>query len=249
MPMAYTMKFIIMVWATFLARVKPVSARANPACMNMTRKPVMSAHMMLMDTLLWPTASATSTSVGLPASFAGTSAMPPVAVPLGSGLAGGGAGAAAAGSAGVGLSCESPLPASARISARAQTASFRPHLVPILIVGSFAVRVTSPVVTAIPMPGGRPERTSRMIRGHGDLGGNRRCRSLFECAQRRSRRSEMLKNQPAQGRARSAPRGDGGAVTMEDTRPPAADAASRRRGAEAATLDVEVEGEFVRMRA
>jgi len=46
------MKFIIMVWATFLARVKPVSARAKPACMNMTRKPVKSVHIMLIATLL-----------------------------------------------------------------------------------------------------------------------------------------------------------------------------------------------------
>ncbi len=49
------MKFIIMVWATFLARVKPVSASANPACMNMTRKPAMSVHTMLIATLLRPT--------------------------------------------------------------------------------------------------------------------------------------------------------------------------------------------------
>ena len=40
--------FIDMVWATFLARVKPVSTRAKPACMNMTRKPVISVHIMLM---------------------------------------------------------------------------------------------------------------------------------------------------------------------------------------------------------
>src|SRR2546428_1705300 len=67
--------------------------------MNMTRNPVMSVHMMLMATRLWPAKSATSTSVGLPASLAVTSAMPPVAVPPGSGF-GGGAGAGAAAAAG-----------------------------------------------------------------------------------------------------------------------------------------------------
>ncbi len=90
------MKFIIIVCATFFARVKPVSTSANPACMNMTRKPVSRVHMRLIDTRLWPAKSATSSSVGLPAVFAVTSAMPPVAVPAGSGFDGGGAGAAAA---------------------------------------------------------------------------------------------------------------------------------------------------------
>src|SRR5256884_5174080 len=64
--------------------------------MNMTRKPVSRVHMRLSETRLWPAKSATSSSVGLPAVFAGTSAIPPVAVPAGSGLhRGGGAGAAA----------------------------------------------------------------------------------------------------------------------------------------------------------
>ncbi len=31
------MKFIDIVWAAFLPRIKPVSTNANPACMNMTR--------------------------------------------------------------------------------------------------------------------------------------------------------------------------------------------------------------------
>src|SRR5438094_2335745 len=98
------MKFIIIVCATFFARVKPVSTSANPACMNMTRKPVNRVHMMLMETRLWPAKSATSSSVGLPAVLAVTSPMPPVAVPAGSGFDGGGAGAAAgaAGAAGAG---------------------------------------------------------------------------------------------------------------------------------------------------
>ena len=95
------MKFIIMVCATFFARVKPVSASANPACMNMTRKPVSSVHIRLIDTRLWPAKSAISASVGLPASLAVTSAMPPVAMPPGSGFGGGaGAAAGAAGAAG-----------------------------------------------------------------------------------------------------------------------------------------------------
>src|SRR6266850_58316 len=89
------MKFIIMVCATFFARVNPVSTSAKPACMNMTRKPVSSVHITLIETRLWPANSATSESVGLPASLAVTSPMPPVAVPAGSGFDGGGAGAAA----------------------------------------------------------------------------------------------------------------------------------------------------------
>ena len=46
------MKFIPIVWATFLARVSPVSTRANPACMNMTRKPVTSVQTMFIA--VWP---------------------------------------------------------------------------------------------------------------------------------------------------------------------------------------------------
>ena len=47
--MQNTIMFIIMVWATFLARVKPVSTSAKPACMKKTRKPVMKVHMMFVD--------------------------------------------------------------------------------------------------------------------------------------------------------------------------------------------------------
>src|SRR5437867_4124661 len=118
------MKFIIMVCATFLARVKPVSASANPACMNMTRKPVIRVHMRFMETRLWPAKSATSASVGLPASLAVTSAMPPVVVPPGSGL-GGGAGAAAgagvAGAAGLSWANTQPPTASRQASTRPKT--------------------------------------------------------------------------------------------------------------------------------
>src|SRR6266699_4672492 len=100
------MKFIENVWAAFLARVNPVSTIANPACMNMTRKPVMSVQTMLIEILLWPTVSMTSARVGFAGSFTGTSAAVPVTAPVGSGplgSAGAAAGAAAAGdSAGAG---------------------------------------------------------------------------------------------------------------------------------------------------
>ena len=43
-PSPYTMKFIDMVWAAFFARMRPVSTRAKPACMNMTRKPATSVQ-------------------------------------------------------------------------------------------------------------------------------------------------------------------------------------------------------------
>ena len=47
------MKTIIIVWAAFLARVNPISTRPNPAMdMNMTRKPVIRVHMMLIEILL-----------------------------------------------------------------------------------------------------------------------------------------------------------------------------------------------------
>ena len=78
------MKFIVMVCATFFDWVNPVSTNAKPACMNMTRKPAMSVHMMLMAILLWPTVSITSASCGLAASFTVTSLAVPVAAPDGS---------------------------------------------------------------------------------------------------------------------------------------------------------------------
>ena len=40
------------VWATFFARVRPVSTSANPACMNITRKPVTSVQTMF--SAVWP---------------------------------------------------------------------------------------------------------------------------------------------------------------------------------------------------
>ena len=54
------MKFIIIVWLEFFARASPVSTRAKPACMNMTRKPVTSVHTKLVAIRFWPTALTTS---------------------------------------------------------------------------------------------------------------------------------------------------------------------------------------------
>jgi len=58
------MKFIAMVCETFLARQRPVSTIAKPACMNMTRKPVTSVQVMLIATRLWPTALASFSASG-----------------------------------------------------------------------------------------------------------------------------------------------------------------------------------------
>src|SRR6266850_5576500 len=84
MPNAYTKKFMAIVCATFFALVNPVSTIANPACINITRNPVMSVHMMLIDILAWPATSATSLIVGSPGLTAGTSLMVPVPAPEGS---------------------------------------------------------------------------------------------------------------------------------------------------------------------
>src|SRR4029453_6157095 len=78
------MKFIDIVWAAFFARVNPVSTIANPACMNITRKPASNVHTKLMAILLCPTVSITSVSVGFFASFTVTSAPVPVGAPVGS---------------------------------------------------------------------------------------------------------------------------------------------------------------------
>src|SRR5689334_12485469 len=58
------MKFMVTVWAAFLARVKPVSTMANPACMNMTRNPATRVQTRLMELVLSATALATSSSFG-----------------------------------------------------------------------------------------------------------------------------------------------------------------------------------------
>ena len=93
------MKFMAIVCPAFLARVKPVSAIAKPACMNMTRNPQTSVQTMLMAMRFLPTTSATlaasgsdapialiSSAVGAPAEAPTMSAMPPVLPPDGSGL-------------------------------------------------------------------------------------------------------------------------------------------------------------------
>src|SRR5215831_7682334 len=96
------MKFMAMVWAAFLARQNPVSTMAKPACMNITRNPVISVQTMLMAILLWPTPAITSGRVGFLASFTVTSLAVPVFSPVGSGTAtGAGAAAGAAAVSGV----------------------------------------------------------------------------------------------------------------------------------------------------
>src|SRR5437867_12512297 len=79
------MKFIIMVWLEFFARASPVSTMANPACMNMTRKPVTSVQTKFVAIRFWPTAFTTSAIVKpFFASLTGISAAVPVIVPAGS---------------------------------------------------------------------------------------------------------------------------------------------------------------------
>src|SRR5262245_5027583 len=79
------MKFIIMVWLAFFARASPVSTIANPACMNMTRKPVTSVQTKLVAMRFWPTALTTSWTVRpFLGSLTGMSAAVPVSVPAGS---------------------------------------------------------------------------------------------------------------------------------------------------------------------
>ena len=46
------MKFMLIVWALFFARQRPVSTIANPACMNITRNPATSTHTMLIENRL-----------------------------------------------------------------------------------------------------------------------------------------------------------------------------------------------------
>src|SRR5260370_28066192 len=48
------MKFIIIVWLEFLTRIRPVSTKAKPACMNMTRYPHTRVQTKLMAILFWP---------------------------------------------------------------------------------------------------------------------------------------------------------------------------------------------------
>ena len=67
--------FIDIVCATFLARVKPVSTSANPACMNMTRKPVISVHMMLMPIFASLTSFINDSVVTLPSAWVNAAVM------------------------------------------------------------------------------------------------------------------------------------------------------------------------------
>ena len=59
MLMAYTKKFIAIVCATFLDRVRPVSSKAKPACMNITMKPQSNVQTRLVEMLSWPRLCAT----------------------------------------------------------------------------------------------------------------------------------------------------------------------------------------------
>src|SRR6266511_2632126 len=54
------MKLVIITWAAFFLRQKPVSTRAKPACMNITRNPVTRVQAKLMAILFLPTASVTA---------------------------------------------------------------------------------------------------------------------------------------------------------------------------------------------
>src|SRR5258708_27493819 len=87
-PKPYTMKFIIIVWLAFLARHRPVSTIAKPACMNITRKPVTKVQTKLIAMRFWPAWFTVSASVTpLVASAGTTSLIVPVLVPPGSPLA------------------------------------------------------------------------------------------------------------------------------------------------------------------
>src|SRR5512147_2078547 len=48
--MPYTMKFMVAVWAAFLARVNAVSTMAKPNCISMTRNPSTRVHTKLIAT-------------------------------------------------------------------------------------------------------------------------------------------------------------------------------------------------------
>ena len=96
------MKFIDIVCDAFFARQSPVSTSAKPACMNMTKKPVINVQTMLIEITFLPTRSATSLSVSpLAASATGILATPPAFAPVESELRGGGVAGAASAAAGV----------------------------------------------------------------------------------------------------------------------------------------------------
>src|SRR5947208_3513202 len=69
-PRAKITRFIIIVWAAFLARVNPVSTSAKPACMNSTRMPPSISHVTLMETRffsVWPASVLTASPGAVPA--------------------------------------------------------------------------------------------------------------------------------------------------------------------------------------
>ena len=78
------MKFMLIVWAAFLARQNPVSTMAKPACMNMTRKPASSVQTMLIDDLVVADGVHHLGQVGAAGFFTGTSLAVPVVAPVGS---------------------------------------------------------------------------------------------------------------------------------------------------------------------
>src|SRR5215469_13676970 len=82
------MKFIMNVWLAFFARHSPVSTAAKPACMNITRYPVMRVQTRLIAMRFWLTVLTTSASVRPTlVSVTGISLTVPVIVPPGSPLA------------------------------------------------------------------------------------------------------------------------------------------------------------------
>ena len=56
--------FIIIMWAAFFARVRPVTRNANPTCMKSTRKPQISVHVKLIDTPRCPVSDASALMPG-----------------------------------------------------------------------------------------------------------------------------------------------------------------------------------------
>jgi hypothetical protein len=62
------MKLVIITWAAFFLRQKPVCTSANPACMNITRKPATSVQVKLMAILFLPAASLTGVAWSTPMS-------------------------------------------------------------------------------------------------------------------------------------------------------------------------------------
>src|SRR5713101_3332542 len=74
-------KFIIIVWAAFLARVNPVSTSANPDWKKSTSAPASSVQVKLTDILFLPTWSATVANVSL-SNFAGDSPVTSVELPV-----------------------------------------------------------------------------------------------------------------------------------------------------------------------